>query len=146
MALIECSFLENNVYVREIIYQSNMTSQDLINKMKELDISKKKEIICDGARPEIIEDIKRAGFNARIANKEVKNGIDSVKSSGLYIHKESTNIIKEISSYKWKSNGDIVLDEPVKLYDDSLDAIRYAVHWYKKNSNNTGGKIYKFDI
>jgi phage terminase large subunit len=146
MALIECSFLENNVYVREIIYQSNMTSQDLINKMKDLNISTKKEIICDGARPEIIEDIKRAGFNGRIANKEVKNGIDSVKSSGLYIHKESTNIIKEISSYKWKSNGDIVLDEPVKLYDDSMDAIRYAIHWYKKNGNNTGGKIYSFDI
>lgn len=146
MALIECSFLDNNVYVKEIIYESNMTSQDLIRRMIELNISRKREIICDGARPEIIEDIKRAGFNARIANKEVKNGIDSVKSSGLYIHKESLNTIKEISSYKWKTNGDIVLDDPVKLWDDSCDAIRYAVHWYKKNGKNTGGKIYKFDI
>jgi hypothetical protein len=28
----------------------------------------------------------------------------------------------------------------------NCDAIRYAVHWYKKNGKNTGGKIYKFDI
>ena len=103
----------------------------------------KTEIICDGARPEMIEDIRRGGFNAKVAIKEVKKGIDSVKSSGLLVHKESLNVIKEISSYKWKTNGDVVLDEPVKLYDDAMDAMRYAIHWYKLKNKKTDSKYFR---
>lgn len=142
-ALIECSFIENDVYVKEIIYQSHMTADDLVKKMKELDVSMKTEIICDGARPEMIEDIRRGGFNAKVAIKEVKKGIDSVKSSGLLVHKESLNVIKEVSSYKWKTNGDVVLDEPVKLYDDAMDAMRYAIHWYKLKNKKTDSKYFR---
>ena len=142
-SLIECSFTENDVYVKEIIYQSHMTADDLVKKMKELNVSTKTEIICDGARPEMIEDIKRSGFNVKIAIKEVKKGIDSVKSSGLFINKESLNVVKEINSYKWKTNGDLVLDEPVKVYDDAMDAIRYAIHWYKLKNKKTDTNYFR---
>lgn len=130
-ALIEVSFIENMAYVREIIYEAGLTSADLITKMADLDVSKKIEMICDGARPEMIEEIKRAGYMAKVAVKEVKKGIDSVKTTELYISKASVNILKEIGSYKWKTNGDIILDEPVKVYDDAMDAMRYAIHWHK---------------
>lgn len=142
-SLIECSFTENDVYVKEIIYQSHMTADDLVKKMKELNISTKTEIICDGARPEMIEDIRRGGFNTKVAIKEVKKGIDSVKSSGLFINKESVNVVKEINSYKWKTNGDVVLDEPVKVYDDAMDAIRYAIHWWKKKGKKTDTNYFR---
>ena len=145
-ALIECNFIDNEVYVKELIYESGLTVSDLLKLMESLNISKKTEMICDTARPEIIEELKRHRYNTRGAIKAIKDGIDSVKSSRLFIEKNSTNTIKEINTYKWKTNGDIILDEPVKLYDDSMDAMRYAIHWYKKNGNNTGGKIYKFDI
>lgn len=142
-SLIECSFTENDVYVKEIIYQSHMTADDLVKKMKELNISTKTEIICDGARPEMIEDIRRGGFNTKVAIKEVKKGIDSVKSSGLFINKESLNVVKEINSYKWKTNGDVVLDEPVKVYDDAMDAMRYAIHWWKKKGKKTDTNYFR---
>ena len=130
-ALIEVNVIENTAYCKEIIYKTGLTVGDLINLMNELNISKKKEIICDTSRPEIIEDLRRSGFNAKNANKNVKEGIDSVKSTELYIHKESINLIKEIQSYKWKTNGDKILDEPVKIEDDICDALRYAIHYYK---------------
>lgn len=144
-SLIEVKLDENKYYVKELIYQSGLTSTDLLNELQRLNINRTKEIICDSARPEIIEDLKRAGYNAKQAIKDVKDGIDSVKSSELYIHKESLNLIKELTNYKWKTNGDIILDEPVKLYDDAVDALRYAIHYYKmknKKHNLSYFKIY----
>lgn len=144
-ALVEIKFVDDDVYVKELIYESNMTSDDLLQRLKDLDLSKSKELICDYARPEIIEDLRRKGYNAKNAIKDVKPGIDSIKSSKLFIHKESVNLIKEIQSYKWKTNGDRVLDEPVKLYDDGMDAMRYAVHYKKqqtKRNNKNSFKVY----
>ncbi len=52
-----------------------------------------------------------------------------VKSKPLFITKSSTNILKEIKTYKWKVNKDgVVLEEPVKFMDHILDGIRYAVY------------------
>ena len=142
-ALIEVNVIENTCYVREIIYKERLTSADLINLMDELEISKKKEIACDYARPEIIEDLRRRGYNAKNAIKEVKDGIDSVKSSALFIHKESINLLKELSAYKWKVNGDMVLDEPVKIYDDAVDAMRYAIHYWKSKNKKGDNNVYR---
>jgi phage terminase large subunit len=134
-ALIKVSKIENKVFWEEIIYKSYLTSADLIKMMDDLQISKNKEIICDYARPEIMEDLRRVGYNIKQANKSVKEGIDSIKSLELYIHKESTNLINEVKNYRWKSNGDKILDEPVKHMDDGIDAGRYATLYLKKNSN-----------
>lgn len=142
-ALIEVNIIDNTCYVKEIIYKEGLTSTDLIKMMDELQISKKKEIACDTARPEIIEDLRRKGYNAKSAIKDVKDGIDSVKSSGLLIHKESINILKEVSSYKWKTNGDITLDEPVKVYDDAMDAMRYAIHYWKSKNKKGDNNVYR---
>ena len=142
-ALVEMNWIDNNCYVKEVIYKSGLTSMDLIRMMDELGIDKKKEIACDGARPEIIEDLRRKGYNAKVAIKDVKDGIDSVKSSALFIHKESLNLIKEISAYKWKVNGDIVLDEPVKVYDDAMDAMRYAIHYWKSKNKKADNNVYR---
>jgi phage terminase large subunit len=142
-ALIEVNIIDNTCYVKEIIYKEGLTSTDLIKMMDELQISKKKEIICDYARPEIIEDLRRKGYNAKNAIKDVKDGIDSVKSSGLFIHKENINLLKEVSSYKWKVNGDIVLDEPVKVYDDAMDAMRYAIHYWKSKNKKGDNNVYR---
>lgn len=138
-ALIECNFREDIVYVKERIYESHLTSEDLINKMISLNISKRDKIICDYARPEIIEDLIREGYNCFNAIKNVNEGIDAVKSYKLFYHTDSLNIAKEFRNYKWKSQGDRLLDEPIKLWDDACDAIRYAVLYHKKNNRSTGG-------
>lgn len=137
-SLVECSFSDDNkIFTKEIIYRDKLTSSDLIREMDSLNISKDKYIICDYARPEIIEDLRRAGYNAKNADKSVKDGIDAVKSSQLFVSKESVNMLNEFRSYKWKTNGDRITDEPVKLWDDAMDAMRYAIKWYKNNGNMT---------
>lgn len=127
-ALVECKFIGNKVYVKEIIYESGLTVADIIIKMKDSNLRLDKNIYCDSARPEIIEDLRRNGFYKAVsADKNVKKGIDKVKSMEVYINYESTNILKESKLYSWKSLKDVILDEPVKLNDDAMDAMRYAI-------------------
>jgi phage terminase large subunit len=142
-SLVEVNIIDNTAYVKEIIYKSGLTVSDLIREMDELKISKSKDIICDTARPEIIEDLRRKGYNAKNAIKNVKEGIDSVKSTEVFIQKESLNILKEIAAYKWKSNGDLVLDEPVKVYDDAMDAMRYAIHYWKSKNKRSDASQFR---
>ena len=89
------------------------------------------EIRADYARPEIIKELKVEGWNVKNAGKEVKAGIDAVKTFKIYA-KNDKNLIKEYDNYQWKKVRDLITDEPVKMYDDAMDAIRYAVHYIKK--------------
>jgi phage terminase large subunit len=143
-SLIKTSFNGNRVYVKEEIYQSKMTTNDLISQMNILGIDKSKNIYCDSARPEVIEEIRRAGYSrAQLSNKSVKEGIDRVKSMEIYIHIESTNLWREYKLYSWKSNGDLIIDEPIKLNDDGMDAMRYAIHTHiKKRFNPNATRIF----
>lgn len=143
-SLIKTSFNNNRVYVKEEIYQSKMTTNDLISQMNILGIDKTKSIYCDSARPEVIEEIRRAGYSrAQLSNKSVKEGIDKVKSMEIYIHIESINLWREYKLYSWKSNGNLIIDEPIKFNDDGMDAMRYAIHTHiKKRFNPTATRIF----
>ena len=95
-----------------------------------LNIQRADEIFCDNAEPKTIEELVRAGFNAKPAEKDVYAGIQKVKSQPLNITPDSSNLIKEIKSYKWKvdKDGKVHPDEsPVKIWDHLCDAMRYAI-------------------
>jgi phage terminase large subunit len=142
-ALIKCDFFDNEVFVSEVLYESYLTTDELIERMNMLSISKRDTIVADYARPEIIEQIRRAGYNIHNAIKNVKEGIDAVKSIAISYHFESKNIAREFRNYKWKVINDKLQDEPVKLHDDALDAIRYAI-LYRKKMGGSAGDIYDF--
>lgn len=127
-ALVEIEIYEGAIYVDQLLYETKLTTGDLIERYKNLEISDTREIYCDAAEPKTIEELSRAGYNAMPADKDVTEGIRKVKSMPLYITKRSVDVIKELKSYKWKTDKDgKVLDEPVKFNDHSMDAIRYAV-------------------
>jgi phage terminase large subunit len=126
-ALLDIGFYEGAVYWDELLYETKLTTGDLIERYKSLGVSKNQEMYCDNAEPKTIEEICRAGYNAKPADKDVTEGIRKVKSLPLYITKRSANLIKEIKSYKWKTDKDgKVLDEPVKFNDHAMDAGRYG--------------------
>jgi phage terminase large subunit len=131
-ALVDIEIYEGAVYVDELIYEPKLTTSDLIERYKSLGIDKKEEIFCDAAEPKTIEEIRRAKYNVKPADKDVTEGIRKVKSMPLYITERSANIWKEIKSYKWRTQknpdgGESNIDEPVKFNDHAMDAIRYAV-------------------
>jgi phage terminase large subunit len=136
-ALMKVWYFENELYLEEVIYESYLTTSDLIEKMKLLGVSQTHEIMGDYSRPEIIHELNVANFNVLNANKEVKKGIDLLKQKKVYY--SGSNIKKEYDNYKWKKKGDLILDEPIKLFDDGMDAVRYANHYISTNitDNNT---------
>lgn len=127
-ALIDVRIKDNDIYVDQKIYESKLNNSDLIARYDLLYISKTDIIYCDSAEPQRIDEIKKAGYWADSSNKDVTKGIDTLKSRHIYITKRSTKILEEIKKYKWKTKDDKILDEPVKMYDHAMDAIRYAVH------------------
>lgn len=115
-------------YIDEVLYESKLITQELIDRMQEYGVKPNETIYADAARPETIEEIYRAGFNIHKADKAVWDGINKCKSFKIYITKNSTNLIKEIKRYKWKvDKTGKTLEEPVKFLDDGLDAMRYLI-------------------
>lgn len=125
MALIQVGWTESEIYLRELIYETGMTTSDLISRMKGIDFGSK-QIFADSARPDTIEELCQAGFNVLPANKSVKDGINALKAKAIKIY-DSPGLYKEIKKYRWKTdkNGKPI-DEPVKIEDDGLDAGRYG--------------------
>jgi len=126
-ALVQVAIKDQNIYTKELIYKSYLTNAQLIEEAKTKEIGDN-IIYADSAEPQRIEEFRTAGFNIRPADKEVGKGIDAVKTRAWYITKDSVNTQKEAKSYSWKEKDGKALDEPVKVNDHDMDAIRYAVH------------------
>ena len=84
---------------------------------------------CDTARPEYIKRFKKENIKAKNGDKAVLAGIGEVarliKLEKLKIVEDKVDLFKkEIFMYAWnKTTG-----EPVKVWDDVLDALRYAIY------------------
>jgi len=129
-ALMRVYWHERDIFIEPVIYESYLTTTMLIEKMRQLNIEKEVTILADYARPEIIAEMVNSGYDVINANKVVKKGIDYVKTFGVYCM-ENKEIKREYDNYKWKKIGDHITDEPVKLFDDAMDAVRYAVTYIK---------------
>jgi len=142
-ALVEVRQLDDNLYIKELLYEKRLTNTDLANKLKEFGIDRQTEIIGDSAEPKSIEEIYRQGFNIKPAKKGagIHLGLDIMRRYKLHITKDSLNAIKEFRGYKWSTdkNGD-VLNTPVKVNDHLIDATRYLC--LNKLSVNHSGKYY----
>lgn len=147
-AIVRVGIKDGACYWDELLYKAGLTNSMLI---KEMDLLRREGVLSssmygfgDAAEPDRIEEINNPGldpvsgeriegFNLRAADKSVKDGIDKVKSMPFYITKRSTNILEEGKKYMWKTTRDgVILDEPVKANDHSMDAGRYAVFTYFK--------------
>ena len=124
-ALMRVYYCDNDIYIEPVIYESYLTTTMLIEKLATLGIEQTVTILADYSRPEIIKEMNIAGYDVQNANKVVKKGIDNLKTFGV-ICQDDKAIRREYENYKWKKIGDFITDEPVKLFDDAMDAIRYA--------------------
>jgi phage terminase large subunit len=128
----------DSIYCEELLYLRNTTASDLIYKIKDLKLNLTDDFIVDSAAPQAIQEMSRAGINAKPVKKDtILSGIDQIKRSNFFVHKDSKNLIEELNSYVWKSdkNGNN-LDEPEDKNNHLLDALRYVLQM--KVMRNTG--------
>jgi len=133
--LVKVKWSSGKIYIEEKIYETKLTINELIQKVSQI-VNDGKTVYCDSARPDIIEELRRLGVKSIMSNKQVKEGINEVKSNEVYVHCDSVNTWREYKLYSWKSKGDQVFDEPIKVHDDAMDAIRYAIFTHKKKKFN----------
>lgn len=137
-ALIEVGYKDQNVYLKQLLYESYLTNDILGIKLIDM-MNKNTYCFADCAEPDKIEELRRNGFLVVEADKSVHDGIDYCKRGKMYVHPESSNLIKELKSYSWKKDpktNEIRDKEPVKIHDHLLDAMRYARWTYYKLTNN----------
>ena len=120
-----------DVWLDETIYQSGLTTADLMELMAARGVSKKAKIYADGAEPDRIKEMQRAGWNVWAAKKgkgSVQAGISFVNSLNIRVTPRSGNISKEQHTYKWGEDKEgNLLDEPVKFMDHAMDGSRYGL-------------------
>jgi phage terminase large subunit len=118
------------LHIDQLIHESYLTNADVVDLLPTVGVGKRDLIKADGARPEAIADIKRAGFNIMAADKgpgSVKAGIDKLKTVKLCFTRRSKQARDQFQDYRWKQTASgIILDEPVKVEDDAPDSVRYA--------------------
>jgi phage terminase large subunit len=126
---------DDELYLKEIIYERGLTNQDLAERLRP--IVGRDEVICDSAEPKSIEELYRLGLNAKPATKgrdSILNGIDILKRFKINVV-SSSNLRKEFRTYKWATdkNGNS-LQKPIGA-DHLLDALRYVALIHLKENN-----------
>lgn len=143
-AVVEVWKWLDEIYLKELIYNTGLTNQDIIRELQVLGIDRYTEIVADSAEPKSIEELYRMQFNVKPAKKgpdSVLQGIDILKRHKIFVTKYSTNLIKELDSYKWviDKNGN-TLNKPIDNYNHALDAVRYVA--LNKLAVRSQSKIY----
>lgn len=138
-ALIECSYKDNAVYLREVIYKNHINNGELIALMDAAGVNKERAIIADSAEPDRIDEIFNKGYERieGVKKIEVVKTISILQNYKIYIHKDSKNLQSEFDEYEWKKNlAGQYLDklEPDKQHDDGIAAVRYATQYYDFNT------------
>lgn len=135
-ALIEIGFKDGEVWLTEKLYQTNLTNQQLIDRLKEIIPidCRSRDIYADTAEPARIQEICDNNFNCKPSDKSVKDGIDYCKRLKIHTRVENVNLNKERQSYKYKEdkNG-IIFDDPVKFNDHLMDGKRYGIYTHCKD-------------
>lgn len=125
----------NYYVVEEITKQHRYVEEYWIPKLIELS-EKYKGIIffCDSARPEYYNLCIDNNLEVFNANKTVVAGIETVSSlfklnKLRLIRSGLDRMLFEISNYVWADK--VGKEEPTKVNDDSLDALRYAIYTHQ---------------
>ena len=140
--LLEVRMQDGELYVKELIYETGLTNQDISSKMEALGVSKSALIVADSAEPKSIEELRRIRWTIDGVKKgkdSVMFGINLLKGYAINVHASSVNLIKELEQYKWKvnKNGDS-LNVPIDEYNHAIDALRYLImHKFSKKGYGT---------
>lgn len=126
-AVVEVYEQNGELWVRELMYETGQTNQDIANRFKGYD----KYIICDSAEPKSIEELRRSGLKVEPATKgkdSINISIDILRSKRLNITRDSIYLRKELGAYKYKVDKITgkSLNEPIDSFNHLIDALRYV--------------------
>ena len=126
---------DDKIGLKELIYEKKLLGSQYPARLKAAGVDPSVLIVADGARPEIIAEIKQAGFLCTSADKSagsILRGIDRVQQHQVVY--DGKNIEKEYLTYAWrKTRTGETLDVPVDGFDHCLP--------YDQKVKTAGGAI-----
>lgn len=122
------------LYARPLIFDTHMTTGQVIERLDEMGADRDKPMICDSAEPDRILELYNAGYNAYGVTKRqgfTQASYEWMKRHTLVVDSESdrADVVKSQlrrTRHKKKPGTDTYTDEVVKLDDDAADSGRYT--------------------
>lgn len=131
-AILRVRLSGGELWVDELCYQRGMLNGDIVNVLKQNNVPRNADIVCDSAEMKSIADINNVGgYRAKPCVKgrgSILSGISAVQAYQINVTKNSLGVIDELRNYSWKhdANGEHI-NEPIDRYNHALDALRYGV-------------------
>lgn len=129
----------NNLYLKELIYETGLLNTDIAVKLKQLGEDRNRSI-WDRAEEKSIFELRSLDIDAWYSEKgpgSLSFGIQKMHQFNLYVHKDSVNLKNELQKYRWaKDNaGNYKRNTfgkriPIDKDNHLLDAIRYVLLYY----------------
>ena len=120
-----------NLYIKEHLYKTQMTTQDINVFLKEEQLLNK-PIYADSAEPRLINELRKMGHNIAPSIKgrdSVNAGIDLLKRYKINVLSSSTNAISEFRNYKWREDkAGMLINTPEDKHNHIIDSCRYATY------------------
>ena len=125
-----------------------MLNDEIAEVIIDLGLSKDK-IYADCAEQKSIAEIKNKGVNIEPTGKgkdSVIHGIQWIQQCELIVDERCFKVIEELENYTWKKDKKTneYINEPVDTYNHTIDAIRYALNNYIKETKTP--KVYNKPI
>lgn len=132
MTVVKVGMKEDCLYWHELYYETSKLTEDLIQTLPDLGVTKGDYLVPDSAESDRVEQLYQAGYwgtsKAKKGAHSVSAQLDRIKGKKMYVTKDSVNLIKEMRNYKFvvDRNGQVQDGKTVKINDDAIDAARYA--------------------
>ena len=128
-AIVEMYMMDDEIYWNQLEYKKGLTNQNIIARLKELQISPETLVVADSAEPKSIEEIRLGNFNIKGVAKgqdSINFGIDLLKQKRMHITKRSIDLENELRKYKWmEDKNGVLINRPIDSWNHLIDACRY---------------------
>lgn len=138
-AIVRVKKQGNNLYLRELAYETGLLNPDIANLVKGFGESKNLSI-WDRAEEKSIYELRTMDVNAWYSEKgpgSISFGIQKMHQFNIFIHQDSKNLKTEFERYRWAKhpNGNYKKNTfgkrvPVDKDNHCIDAIRYVLLYY----------------
>lgn len=133
-AVVQVIVEGTNVYVHELVYETDLSLQELDKRLQALNWHRKlNPLYCDHD-PDAVADFRRMGYRVLKARKgkgSVLSGILMIKKHyKVHVTASSRHLWNEQKHYSWdkdKHTGKPI-NYPIDKYNHGMDALRYALY------------------
>ena len=128
---------DGRAHVRDEFYRRRVLQGDVVAEARRMNEAYRPDVfIVDPSAAGLIAEMRSIGLRVNEATNDVMPGIQAVKARlavagdghpRLTVGPQCANLLAEFESYVWKEGRAGMKDEPEKVNDHALDALRYVV-------------------